>query len=235
MNSIVKTAKTVNEAIEAALKELNATRDMVDVEVQEESKSGFLGFLGSRNAVVKVTLKEVVEENKDFNAPCDFKSEYVEKDEPEALEFAKKYLLDMLKQLDITANIEIKKDFENEKVDFVIKDVLEERVGAVIGKRGESIDAFQYLVNIVTNKNFKNDFKIYLDIGNYREKREEIIKSVAIKAAKKVKIFGRTIKLHPMNPYERRIVHFTLQNFDGVETYSEGREPFRRVVIDVKK
>ena len=138
MNSIVKTAKTVNEAIEAALKELNATRDMVDVEVQEESKSGFLGFLGSRNAVVKVTLKEVVEENKDFNAPCDFKSEYVEKDEPEALEFAKKYLLDMLKQLDITANIEIKKDFENEKVDFVIKDVLEERVGAVIGKRGES-------------------------------------------------------------------------------------------------
>ena len=118
MNSIVKTAKTVNEAIEAALKELNATRDMVDVEVQEESKSGFLGFLGSRNAVVKVTLKEVVEENKDFNAPCDFKSEYVEKDEPEALEFAKKYLLDMLKQLDITANIEIKKDFENEKVDL---------------------------------------------------------------------------------------------------------------------
>ena len=79
MNSIVKTAKTVNEAIEAALKELNATRDMVDVEVQEESKSGFLGFLGSRNAVVKVTLKEVVEKNEDFNASEDFKSEYVEK------------------------------------------------------------------------------------------------------------------------------------------------------------
>ena len=74
-----------------------------------------------------------------------------------------------------------------------------------------------------------------VEIAKKDKKREEIIKSVATKAAKKVKIYGRTIKLHPMNPYERRIVHFTLQNFDGVETYSEGREPFRRVVIDVKK
>ena len=108
-------------------------------------------------------------------------------------------------------------------------------MGNVIGYRGETLDSLQYLVSLVINKNHEIAYKrVVLDVENYRAKREETLKRVAEKTAYKVKKINRAYKLEPMNPYERRIIHSALQDKEGIFTYSEGEEPYRRVVVDIK-
>ena len=109
-------------------------------------------------------------------------------------------------------------------------------MGLVIGYRGETLDSLQYLVSLVVNKNHDNPYKrVVLDAENYRHKREETLIKVAQKTAYKVKKSGRPYKLEPMNPYERRVIHSALQEYTDINTYSEGEEPFRRIVISLKK
>ena len=106
-----------------------------------------------------------------------------------------------------------------------------EKMGIVIGKRGETLDSLQYLTNIVVNKGHEGYLKIMLDTENYRERREETLQKVAMKYAKKATQLRRPVTLEPMNPYDRRIIHSVLQNSKTVKTHSEGKEPFRKVVI----
>lgn len=207
MKTIEMTGKTVEEALKHALDELKLTKDKVDVEVIDEGSKGLFNLIGAKPAKVKVTAK------------------------PDSLDDAKKFLVNVLSSMDINADIDIKE--ENDIIKINLKGP---KMGLVIGYRGETLDSLQYLVSLVVNKNHENSYKrVVLDAENYRHKREETLIKVAQKTAYKVKKSGRPYKLEPMNPYERRIIHSALQEYTDIKTYSEGEEPFRRIIISLKK
>ena len=134
--------------------------------------------------------------------------------------------------MNMTVVVEIKYDEENKEMDV---DLSGDDMGVLIGKRGQTLDSLQYLVNLVVNKGNAPYVSITLDTENYRERRKETLESLAFNLAKKVKHTGKNIVLEPMNPYERRIIHSALQNDRYVTTYSEGEEPYRNVVIALKE
>ena len=207
MKTIEMTGKTVEEALKHALDELKLTKDKVDVEVIDEGSKGLFNLIGTKPAKVKVTVK------------------------PDSLDDAKTFLVSVLSSMDISADIDIKE--ENDIIKINLKGP---KMGLVIGYRGETLDSLQYLVSLVVNKNHENPYKrVVLDAENYRHKREETLIRVAQKTAYKVKKSGRPYKLEPMNPYERRIIHSALQEYTDINTYSEGEEPFRRIIISLKK
>lgn len=206
MKELIRTGKTVEEAINLALKDFGVPREMVEVEVLDEGGKGFLGLI-SKQAIVKVVLKDVIKES--------------------AKNFLKQ-VIDAMK-LDIT--------FEIEETEDTIKFNLQgKNVGVLIGRRGETLDALQYLVNVVASKykGYERYRRIILDAGNYRKRREETLTRLARKLAKKVMETKESIELEPMTPNERRIIHLALQDHPYVETYSEGEEPNRRVIIALK-
>lgn len=252
MKSIEKVARTVDEAITEALIELGASTDEVNIEVISKGSKGLLG-IGARQAKVKVTLKE--EEPKEYfefkvskveekvetitkEKPVPIKKAEVVKDSEDAvivtqeelnrvIERAKDFLCKLLKEMnvDCTVNAEV---VNNNRISICLEG---KNMGTIIGKRGETLDAIQYLVNIVANKERKEYIKIMLDTENYRARREETLKNLAYKLSKKAQKTRKPVILEPMNPYDRRIIHSALQDSKIVKTHSEGKEPFRRVVI----
>jgi len=143
----------------------------------------------------------------------------------------KKFLQDILNCMDIKAEFEIRE--ENNIINIVLTG---QNMGILIGYRGETLDSLQYLLSLIINKGHETEYKrVVLDTENYRLKREETLQRLAGKMAGRVKRSGKYIKLEPMNPYERRIIHFSLQNDPYINTYSEGEEPYRRVIVDLKK
>ncbi|MCR4943119.1 MAG: protein jag [Clostridium sp.] len=206
MKSIDMTGKNVDEALEKALHQLNATKDEVKVEIIDEGVKGFLNIIGSKPAKVRVTLKK----------------NYVDE--------AKEFLKNVFDKMNVKAEI-----FVEENDDNVYIELVGSNMGSIIGYRGETLDALQYLVSLVVNKNHDAKYKrIILDAEHYRSKREETLKRVAYKTADKVRKRRKAFKLEPMNPYERRIIHSALQDSNDIVTYSEGEEPRRRVVIDIE-
>jgi len=206
MKSVEKIGKSKEEAIELALKELNAEKDDIEIEVLEEGSKGFLGFLGAKDFKIRATLKDNYEKT------------------------TRNFLNDIFDALDIIADINL-----NLKGDTLKVSVIGDSAGQLIGRRGESLDALQLLLGLAVNKKRDGYIKVLLDIENYREKREESLVRYANKMARTAVKQRRNIRLEPMNPYERRIVHSALQSDSYVTTYSEGEEPFRKVVISVKK
>lgn len=207
MKSIEMTGKTVEEAIENALKKLNLSEDKVEIKVIEEGTKGLFKIFKGKEAKIEVTVKE------------DKKEE------------AKQFLRDVLNSMGILAEIRIKEEEDALKINLTGPNM-----GLIIGYRGETLDSLQYLVSLVVNKNNEGAYKrVTLDTENYRAKREETLIRLANKIAFKAKKTNRAVKLEPMNPYERRIIHSALQNDSSIITYSEGEEPFRKVVVDLKK
>ncbi|HHU63466.1 MAG TPA: protein jag [Clostridiales bacterium] len=202
---IEKYGKTEQEAIESALKELGATRDEVEIEILEESSRGLFGLIGGKQARVKVTKK--------YN--------YGEE--------AKNFITKIFDKMNVQVDIEVEEDDDNVRIDL-----RGENMGLLIGHRGETLDSLQYLTSLVVNKGKENYKRILLDTENYRQKREKALERLAKRLAQKVKRTGRRVVLEPMNPYERRILHSTLQDHPHVVTYSEGEEPYRKVVITLK-
>jgi spoIIIJ-associated protein len=204
MKVLEKQGKTVDEAINLALEELKVSRDDVEVEILEEGNKGILGFL-SKMARVKVTVK------------------------PKPDEIATEFLRGLLNFID--KDVKIHSSFK----DGVLNVELEGgNVGILIGKRGSTLDALQYLTSLVTNKDSDDYTRVLLDTENYREKREKTLERLALKMASKVKDTRRSVTLEPMYPNERRIIHTTLQDDIDVKTKSVGEEPFRKVVISLK-
>lgn len=201
------TAKTVDEAITNAMLDMGTTIENLEIEVLEKETSGFLGMFG-KPARIKVGLK-LSKENS-----------------------AKKFLNDVFGAMGIKANIEVSFDKENGCIDINVEG---DEMGVLIGKRGQTLDSLQYLVSLVVNKNSENYIKVKLDTENYRARRKETLENLAKNIAYKVKRTRKPVSLEPMNPYERRIIHSALQNDKYVETYSEGEEPYRKVVINIKK
>ncbi|MBU5311400.1 protein jag [Tissierella carlieri] len=209
MRSVIKVSKTVDEAIKEALIELNANKEDVKIEIIDEPSKGLFGLIGGKDAKVRVSVVY------------------------DPIEIADNFLSKVLSSMNISAVNVIKRDGDILIVD--IKDISSTDMGILIGKRGNTLDAIQYLLSLVINKNKDNYIKVVVDTEGYRAKREETLVRLANKMAEKARYVKRPIKLEPMNPYERRIIHSALQNIQGITTYSEGDEPYRRVVIQSRQ
>jgi len=233
MKWVEKTAKTIDEAVELALKELNITKDNVDIEILEQPNKGLFGLIGTRLAKVRVTVKE--REEKMEELPVADKKIVDKKDNGEdkkkEKDIAYKFLREVLDCIGIKAEIKIKCTDAGLYINLVGP-----KMGTIIGRRGQTLDSLQYLVSLVVNKDKGKDeyVRIILDTENYRKKREETLVRLANRLADRVAKTRKKVELEPMNPYERRIIHSTLQNHPSVFTYSEGEEPNRKVIIACK-
>lgn len=294
MKSTEKWGVDVETAVELALKDLKAERDEVEVEVIEESSSGFLG-IGSKLAKVKVSIKDSADEPKekatfdDIDAilaglpentsqqlPDEVRAEYdkFEAEETADAEAAealhardkrnekkgkrnrKKYSLSIedkqleeVKKMDPAEGHPVEaflRDIAEQMgldLDFVVKageeivfvEITGKDTGTIIGKRGSTLDAVQCLASYVVNKEVGKYIRVVLDAENYRSKREKTLINLANRLAGKVERNGRPVTLEPMNPYERKVIHCTLQAHPGVITRSEGKDPYRKVVIETKR
>lgn len=205
MKFVEKTDKTIAEAISSALRELNTTRDRVEVEVLEEPSKGLFGLFGNKLAKVRVTVK----------------------DDP--IEKATKFLEKVLDSMKIPAVLKTKLSNNSLHIEIIGKDA-----AILIGRRGQTLDSIQYLVSLVVNSGDSDYVRVIIDTENYRKKREQTLIKLANKLAYKVKKYKKSITLDPMNPYERRIIHSALQNNPYIGTKSQGEEPNRKVVIFLK-
>ncbi len=201
-------AKTVNDAITAATLELGISSDQLNYEVIEEGSRGFLGIFSSKPAVIRVILKKsLLERTQEF---CD--------ELFSAMKVETKVLIDF-KEEDNVMNI----------------DLSGPDMGILIGKRGQTLDALQYIISLFVNKESEAYIRVKLDTENYRERRKATLEKLAKKIAYTVKRSKKPVTLEPMNPYERRVIHSSLQNDRYVCTKSEGEEPYRKVVIMLKR
>ena len=207
MDFIEVSAKTVDDAITEACQKFSVTSDKLEYEVVEEGSSGFLG-IGSRNAIIKARVKSSVQD------------------------IAKTFLNDVFEAMNLTVVIDVKYDDIDNTMDI---DLSGDEMGVLIGKRGQTLDSLQYLTSLVVNKDVENYIRVKVDTENYRKRRKDTLENLAKNIAFKVKRTKRPVSLEPMNPYERRIIHSALQNDRYVTTHSEGDEPFRRVVVTLKK
>ena len=205
---VEKTGKTVDEAKQAALSELGVDPALVEfVEVVEPTK-GFLGLLGGKPARVKAVVREL-----------------------SPIEKAEKFLSDIFKAMKLDIEIE-----KSESEDGTIFNLIGDNLGILIGKHGQTLDSLQYLSNLAANRGITdNKVRVIIDIENYRSRREDTLRRLAMRLADKVRRTGERIVLEPMNRHERKIIHMALQDNYRVSTYSSGDEPYRKVVIELKR
>ena len=200
-------AKTVEDAIVDACKELMITREKLEYEVLEEGSAGFLG-IGAKSAVINARAKAGIED------------------------VARDFLNEVFAAMDMVVELDIKYDEFDKSMSI---DLSGDDMGVLIGKRGQTLDSLQYLVNLVVNKNVEEKIHVKVDTEDYRRRRRQTLENLAKNMSSKVKRTRHSVTLEPMNPYERRVIHSALQNDKYVTTHSEGEEPFRRVVITLKK
>ncbi|HEY8345469.1 MAG TPA: RNA-binding cell elongation regulator Jag/EloR [Bacillota bacterium] len=207
MRSVEIVARTKEEALELALKELQTEEDQVDVEILEESSSkGLLGLINVNKVRIRVTMKE------------------------DPSQKGARLLREILVNMGISAQVEVFK-----RDDHIILNITGEDLGRIIGRRGQTLNSLQYLLNLAVNKGRAEKERIIVDVAGYRKKKEESLKRLALRSADRVKRYGKKEILYPMSPYERRIIHLALQNNNEIITYSEGEEPHRRVIISPQK
>ena len=207
MDYIEISAKTVDDAITEAIIKLGTTHDKIEYEVIEKGSAGFLG-INRKDAVIRARRKNDTNDN------------------------IRDFLESVFKAMGLTVTIQIEKEEDSNVVNVDLKG---DDMGVLIGKRGQTLDSLQYLANRVANKHQEGYVRVKLDTENYRARREETLRHLAKNIAHKVKRNRRPVALEPMNPYERRIIHSALQSDPYVMTHSEGEEPFRKVVITLKK
>ena len=231
--------KTKNDAITEACRHFSVPSDKLDYEVVDEGKTGFLG-MGARPAVVRARVKEEekeekvapvkLEEEPSVTSSVNAASQSLEDIDVEAV--SKKFLTDVFAAMGI--GVEIAATY-NDSLRTLEVDLSGDEMGVLIGKRGQTLDSLQYLISLVVNKGTNEYIRVKVDTENYRQRRKETLENLAKNIAYKVKRTRRPVSLEPMNPYERRIIHSALQNDKYVTTYSEGDEPFRHVVVVLKK
>ncbi len=206
MRRVVVTGKNVEEALDNGIKKLNTVRDKVEYNVLAEAEKGFLGFFGGKKAEVEV-IKKV-----------------------DKIKQAKIFLEDLINNMNLYVKVEIKKKTKNE----LIVNLTGDDLGIAIGRHGETLDSIQYLTNLAVNKGNQDYLRVILDADGYRNRRRKTLEKLAKKMAKKAKRKNRKVMLEPMPPHERRVIHTTLQNYEKISTYSEGQDPYRKVVIVAK-
>ncbi|MFU0791160.1 RNA-binding cell elongation regulator Jag/EloR [Cerasibacillus sp. JNUCC 74] len=203
MKEITASGQTVEEAVQAALEQLETTRDHVEVEVIDEGKKGLFGVFGSKRAYVKVRIKE------------------------NPIEKTEKYLQKMIEQMNIVATVHTSVEDNHVTYEVEGKDI-----AILIGKRGQTLNALQYLLHLAINKNGGTEYlTVTLDAEGYRARRRETLEALALKMADKAIRLNKKIALDPMPAFERKIIHSVLQSNKSVTTYSDGQEPHRHIVI----
>ena len=209
MDMITVTAKTVDDAITQASLQLGVSSDRLQYEVIEKGSAGILGgLIGAKPAVIRAKKIETIDDK------------------------ATDFLKDVFEAMGLSVDVDVKMNEEEKEMDINLSG---DEMGILIGKRGQTLDSLQYLVSLVVNKESEDYLRVKLDTENYRERRKETLETLAKNIAYKVKRTRRSVSLEPMNPYERRIIHSALQNDKYVFTRSEGEEPFRHVVIALKR
>lgn len=201
------TGKTEEDALTEAKIALGATTDEIEYEVIEKGSSGFLG-IGSKPTVIKARKKGSIDD------------------------VARTFLNDVFKEMKMEVEVIINVDDTNRLIDIELKG---DNMGLLIGKRGQTLDSLQQLTNLAVNKKSDSYYRVKLDTEDYRKRRRDTLENLAKNIAYKVKRTKRPVSLEPMNPFERRVIHSTLQNDRYVTTHSEGEEPYRHVVVALKK
>lgn len=268
MNYVIKTGKSVDEAVREALKELNISREKAEIEILDEGQKGFLGLIGSKDATVKVWPREDETKsilNEIFNEEIETEksqeavhedveleiennevsteevqevvdveegTKSIEEENQEILDTAREFISKILDTFELENSVEMEL---KDNVLTINVNGDENRLGILIGKRGVTLDSIQYILNLIVNKKSSRYIRVNLDSSGYREKRKETLINLAKKMANKVTKTGRSVKLEPMNSYERKIIHTALQDYEGVLTHSEGKDPFRKVVIQKER
>ncbi|SOC10501.1 RNA-binding cell elongation regulator Jag/EloR [Pseudobutyrivibrio ruminis] len=203
------TGKTVDDALTNATVSLGVTSDQIKYEVIEEGSTGFLG-IGSKDAIIKVVISA----------------------DEDPKEVAKEFLDGVFEAMQLEVNISMSFDEDDKTLSI---DLAGPEMGVLIGKRGQTLDSLQYLTNLAVNRSSENYTRVKIDTEDYRRRRKETLENLARNMASKVKRTKKSVTLEAMNPYERRIIHSALQNDNNVTTHSEGEEPYRYVVITLKK
>jgi len=206
MVSCKETGNSVEEAIDKALKKLDLSRQEAEINIIDEGSKGFLGLIGGKEAVVEVTKKIIPSE------------------------IGKNFLEEIFSSSDLNVEVEYIESKSNEKQLYF--NLSSSELGLVIGHRGETLDALQYLTSLAVNRETDDYFRIMLDAEGYRERRKETLERLANKMKNKALETGRKVMLDPMPPHERRIIHLAIKDDDRVKSYSEGEEPFRKVMIE---
>ncbi|WP_047981897.1 RNA-binding cell elongation regulator Jag/EloR [Ornithinibacillus contaminans] len=202
MREITATGQTVDEAVQSALEQLNTSRDQVEVSIIDEGKKGLFGVFGAKRAIVKVSLvKNKIQE-------------------------AEKFIRDVVSKMNVEADVTT--TVEGNHVTF---ELTGENIAVLIGKRGQTLNALQYLVHLVVNKEGNQYYTVTLDAEGYRRRRKETLEALAFRMAEKAKRIDKKVALEPMPAFERKVIHSVLQNNSEVSTYSDGVEPHRHVVI----
>ncbi len=207
MDEIIQEGKNVQEAIARALEKMGLPRERVDIEVLDEGSRGILGIISSKNARIKARRKK------------------------EKKEIAREFVEGVCERLGTGTQVNIVA--ENDHPRQVVLEVEGENMGLLIGKRGQTIDALQYLTTLITNREKDEEYlRVIIDAENYRNRREKTLEALAKRMAEKAARTGRKVLLEPMSPQERRVIHMTLKDDDRVKTLSQGEEPFRKVCIE---
>lgn len=203
MREITARGETVEEAVQTALEQLNTTKDQVELNVIDEGSKGFLGVFGAKPAIVSVTmLKDPIKHTEEF-------------------------IKNITKEMNVL--VDLKTTVNDNHVTF---EVSGEKIALLIGKRGQTLNALQYIVQLVLNKDSDHFYHVTLDAEGYRQRRKETLESLANRMASKAKRINRKVALEPMPAFERKIIHSVLQTRNDVQTYSEGDDPHRHIVIE---
>ncbi|WP_124067215.1 RNA-binding cell elongation regulator Jag/EloR [Clostridium sp. E02] len=208
MDMITVSAKNVDEAITKALIELETTSDKLEYEIVDKGSNGILGLFGTKPAIIHAKRKETI------------------------VDKATTFLSDVFNAMDLKVTLDLNYHELDRELSIGMSG---DNMGILIGKRGQTLDSLQYLVSLVVNRESNEYIRVKIDTENYRERRKETLETLAKNIAYKVKRTKRPVSLEPMNPYERRIIHSALQNDKFVNTRSDGDDPFRHVVISLKK
>lgn len=202
MKQVTASGQTLDDAVQSALEQLNASKDQVKVEIIDEGKKGMFGIFGAKRAIVKVSIKQ------------------------DPIDLAKKYLEDITRSFADDINVDVVN--KDEQVTFNLSG---EKIAMVIGKRGQTLNAIQHLVQVMLNRQSSDFYRVIVDAEGYRARREETLQQLATRLADKAIKIRRNVTLEPMPSYERKIIHSILQDNPKVETHSDGTDPNRFVVI----
>ena len=224
MKSVETEGKTIEEAISKACEELKVSREDVDIDVLANGSTGFLGLVGAKNAKIRATLKERPEVQTPEASLSSVPSG------AQVAETAKKTLSDLLRLLEIEASIELKEDSER-----ILLNIKGDGSGLLIGRKGQTLDALEYLVNKIVHKGAEDKKRIVVDTENYRSRREESLVNLAQRLAEKAKRMGRPVTISPMSAHDRRIIHLALQEDKALHTWSTGTGLYRKIIISPEK